>query len=207
MMDKKYKNLFITTIILVCIVGIISVVGLWFVSMIGEIDWPLKISTITAILSATGGIISAILITANFIHSKYIYIEAQRPSLLIQIENFEGRDNNGNIIEKYAIIHYINISNYPFNNLKINVSVHCNNKIIKLDDVFKNKIILLGRDARQYKFDIRNELKKKGIEINDLLKQGNLILDMSYDYEFNNEKSNETVVQKYIYINEIWSIY
>lgn len=203
-MNKKFNKLYTISNILIFIVAMIAVLSLIFISNINEIEWTIKITALTSVLSATGGIISAILITSNFIHTKYVSIEAQRPSLIIQvINNF--------IIDKGLTfndvqIMYRNITNYPFNNLKINVSIRCGDKDILLKKVFPNKIILLGQDSRSYRFIIAKELEKEGVNILDLMQRGDIILKISYDYEFNNEIVENNNIQNYIYINHAWTL-
>lgn len=167
-------------IILSCLIGLYI-----FSDRVSLTDYE-KLQNLLTLIIATAGIVSVIVVLYSYIQTNLAFISSQRPSLLVQVQNLHVKDpSNPNESNPKTHIHYTNITNNSFFDLTFHIKVNTDYKSVNLSDLFREKMNMPGKDARQRNFDTIHELNAKGFDIVHEAQQGNLIkLEIAYSHTF-----------------------
>ena len=158
------------------------------------------IDALVAVFASLGALISATFVIYSYLQTNKAFVEAQRPHLLIQVVK---DPKTGEIL-----ILYRNITNNRFNDLTISLTVTAINLKFDLSYLFRKKMVMIGQDNRHRIFSPIEELKKHGLDLQEVASGGNeILLSVNYAYTFNSE-TDFVQAQKYKWDtkNEAWEI-
>lgn len=143
-----------------------------------------------AIVACLGAFVSATFVIFSYLQTNRAFVEAQRPHLLVQIENLKAKENDtSESLIPMSRIHYRNIANNRFTDLTIILLVTAINRTFSLSELFREEMTMIGLDARQRTFNPITELRSRGLELQDVASQGNeVILTVDYKYTFNDKQ-------------------
>ena len=174
-----------------------------------EITDSERINTQIAIVSCLGAFVSATFVIFSYLQTNRAFVESQRPHLLLFIENLKVKENNASErLIPMSRIHYRNITNNRFTDLTISLTVTAVSRIFDLSDLFRKKMTMIGQDSRQRTFNPVEELRSRGLGLQNVAGQGNeVILIVNYTYTFNG-KLDDVEAQRYRWDaqREEWSI-
>lgn len=146
---------------------------------------------ITALISAT-------IVIASYIHTNNVFVLSQKPHLLIKVISDSYKE---------TCINYINTSPNPFYDLTICIFIYIDRKKINLSDLFHKKMYMASQDNRIRRFNFINELKERGIKVDNFQMKKKIKLTIFYSYTFNNRKELVQVQEyKYNLQNSVWEI-
>ncbi|MDN3520181.1 hypothetical protein [Halomonas ramblicola] len=158
-----------------------------------DLDDADLVSSIIAIAASVGALVSATFVIFSYLQTNRAFIEAQRPQLLILLDNKYEHETNLPV----SFIHYHNITQNKFDDLKIIVEVTINGEKHSLDHLFRSSMTMIGQDRRQRKFKPYDELANVGVDMPAQESLGNKIeLDITYEYIFY-RKLDRVHAQKY----------
>ena len=148
------------------------------------------VSSIISILACLGAFVSATFLVYSYVQTYKTFVENRRPQLLVWVKNLKAKNsNNPNTLIPLTRIHYRNITANKFFDLTIAVTVKAENRTIDLSDLFRANMTMIGLDTRKRTFNQNQMLKKQGMDIEKIAKEGNeVILNISYSYTFNKIK-------------------
>lgn len=156
------------------------------------------VSAQIAVTACLGALLSTTFIVFSYMATNKAYVEAQRPHLLVQVENLKvTRDDSPDRPVPYTRIHYRNITCNRFRDLTLIVTVTANNRKFVLNDLFRSEMTMIGLDSRQRNFYPVEELKTRGLELQQVAAHGSEVrLTISYTYTFNG-KADHVDAQTY----------
>jgi len=168
---------------------------LWSPSSL-EIEAVDLVNAQISVAACLGALVSATFVVFSHVATNKAYVEAQRPHLLIQVENLKINDSSDRIVP-YTRLHYRNITTNRFKDLTLIVTVTASNRKFVLSDLFRSEMTMIGLDSRQRNFDPVAELRSRGLELQQIAAQGiEVRLDIGYTYTFNG-KSDHVDAQTY----------
>lgn len=160
-----------------------------------------KISNIIQLWTAIATAISILYLVPTFVVTIHSFLESKRPFLLIQARDGKMKGTNNHA----TFIHQVNNSNNPFTDLTIQLRVKSQTSEVNLDHLFTPKMYFCNGDIRDLSFDTRAELTKKGFDLDAMILNGDVTLEISYEYTFHN-RSEKVKVQRYKWDSNKWRI-
>ena len=137
----------------------------------------------------------------------FTFANNSKPNLIIKVISQTKINKNNNSEEKMAIIHYINSSNNPFEDLSIQVRVFEGLKEFNFDYLFSKKMYMAQGDSRERVFCLKCELDKKKISWDTFGTVKPVTLKINYSFSYFNFR-NSIAIQEYIFNKntETWDI-
>ena len=167
------------------------------------------VSAQIAVAACLGAFVSTTFVVFSYMATNKAYVEAQRPHLLVQVENLKvTKDDSPDRLFPYTRIHYRNVTTNRFKDLTLIVTVTAKNRKFLLGDLFRREMTMIGLDFRQRNFDPVEELRSRGLELQQVAAQGSEVrLNIGYTYTFNG-KADHVDAQTYRWDarHEEWSI-
>ncbi|MEQ7870650.1 hypothetical protein V6R97_08355 [Chromohalobacter salexigens] len=158
-----------------------------------DLDDAELVSSIVAIAASVGALVSATFVIFSYLQTNRAFIEAQRPQLLILLENKYESETNLPV----SFIHYNNITHNKFDDLTIVVEVTIDGTKYSLGHLFRSGMTMIGQDSRQRSFKPCDELANVGLDMPAYESLGSKIeLDITYEYTFY-RKLDRVHAQKY----------
>ncbi len=182
----------------ISIAFVLVLIGLIVSGFISSSDLELK-DRITATIQTWACIAASI--SASFVIHSYIltnrtFVDSRRPALLLQIVEGQPRTR----------VHYENRSGNPFRDLTIKMSLKAGPVSIDLGDLFSSKMYMAPWDTRDRRFETRQELAKRGFDLDAAVAANTeIVLSLEYQYTFNG-KVESIKTQDYVWDNVQWSI-
>lgn len=197
-MIKVIRIFFILFLVIACLGIIAFVVYLMFYVKYKPFSIELALSGLQFLISLST-LISLAVVIHNADITNRTFILTQKPSLLLQVIDEKIKDQNSNDLIHMTKIHYENNSSNPFYDLTIMTKVYTPDLTVDLSNLFKPKMYMASKDARDWRFNTAAELIKRGFDLSAAIKAGKKIkLSLEYTYSFLNKI--ETIhIQEYIW--------
>jgi len=158
-----------------------------------DLDDAELVSSIVAIAASIGALVSATFVIFSYLQTNRAFIEAQRPQLLILVDN--KYENGTNL--PVSFIHYQNITHNKFDDLTIRLEFTVDGTKYSLDHLFRSDMTMIGQDRRQRNFKTYDELANVGVDMPTHESLGSRMeLDITYEYTFD-RKLDRVHAQKY----------
>ncbi|MCX6717232.1 MAG: hypothetical protein NTU76_00965 [Candidatus Taylorbacteria bacterium] len=141
---------------------------------------------------AYSAVISAIIVVSSYIKTNEAFILGKKPALLVQIVSRKIPDKD----YQETVIHYENITINSFEDLTFELEVSTKNKCVNLDNLFREKMNMPGKDSRERIFDPVEELKNKSFDLLKEAQNNNITLSVNYKFTFLG-KEEVVLAQKY----------
>lgn len=167
-----------------------------YISSLSDLSLHNRIGTIIQTWACVAASISASFVIHSYVLTNRSFIDSRRPALLLQVVGGFPTTQ----------VHYENRSVNPFRDLTIKMKLNANGTIIDLSDLFSSKMYVAPWDARDRRFDTKQEFFKHGINIDAAtIANERIILSLEYEYMFNG-RIEIVKVQSYALGNNGWSI-
>ncbi len=165
------KILLTTITILLLAIG----VGMTFYIKSGNLTSSEKIGHWISLWGLVAAFISATFVISSYWQTNKAFVESQKPTLLIGV--IAGNPTTE--------IHYVNITGNAFEDLTISMNIKIKERVIKLNNLFKENMYMAARDSHIYPFNTKDILSKHGIDLEKEFGENNdIILDVSYSFTF-----------------------
>lgn len=158
------------------------------------------VSNLLQLWLAVAALISVMFVVSSYIQTNQAFAVAQEPHLLMQVHNTTQIPNEKAPPEQgihWTGIAYQNITDNPFQDLVIKLSVTDGVRNTNLDDLFLGPMFMAGRDSRTRSFTTVDHLQAHGLDLRAALeKHREVILSVGYRFSFLG-KTQEIQAQEY----------
>ncbi|CAV25322.1 hypothetical protein [Vibrio atlanticus] len=158
------------------------------------------------IITALGGLISAVFVVYGYFVNLSVFKESQKPKLLLQVHN-ERRNliGTGENVHQ-TVLHYANLSQNECRGLTLCLSLVGEGENIEIPRLFNPKMNVGPNDSRTRDFPTLIYLRENGIPEAVIRNLGKYKLRASYSYSIMNEKVKSHYDYAWDHGNEWWSI-
>lgn len=192
-------------IIISTILALIAFIGIFLVSK-QTFDLVNRITIVVYIVTALGGLVSAVFIIYGYFVNLEVFKESQKPKILLQVVN-----QRANLMETgenvhITVVHYMNLSSNECRGLSLKLSLIKDNEIIEIPRLFQKEINIGPNDRRTRDFPTLVYLKNNGIpnSVADNLEKYRL--RAAYSYSIMGEKINSYYDYEWDKSNQQWGI-
>lgn len=176
-------------IIISTILAVIAFIGVFLVSK-QTFDLANRITIVVYIVTALGGLVSAVFVIYGYFVNLEVFKESQKPKILLQVVNQRANLTGTGENVHMTVVHYVNSSSNECRGLSLELSLIKDNEIIEIPRLFPKEMNMGPHDGRTRDFPTLVYLKNNGIPnavVDNLEKYR---LRASYSYSIMGEKIN-----------------
>ena len=182
------------------VAAVLTAAGIITILCINQLSAAERVTNIILALTCFGVLASFFYLINNYNIMRSSYLKSLQPALLIQVVTPKVANASGSQQSspqpRRTIIKYRNPTNNAFEDLTIYCKVCLGNECVNYDYLFSTNMYMGPYDDRNRRFDIENDLLKKGHNINQLASSGTEVrLVLSFQYSFLEQTITQEVQQ------------
>jgi hypothetical protein len=165
-----------------------------------------KTTIVVYIVTALGGLVSAVFVVYGYFVNLSVFKESQKPKLLLQVHNDRRilEETSENVHQ--TVFHYANLSQNECRGLNLEMSLVGDSEVIKIPRIFSDNMNMGPNDSRTRDFPTLVYFRESGIPEAVIKNLEKYKLRASYSYTLMGEKVSSYYDYAWNPKKEWWSI-
>ncbi|MBA2780660.1 hypothetical protein [Billgrantia kenyensis] len=174
-------------IILSAILFVVATMAIFWVAS-QSFDAADKTTIIVYIVTALGGLVSAVFVVYGYFVNLSVFKESQKPKLLLQVHNDRRTLEGTSVNVHQTVLQYANLSQNECRGLNLELSLVSDSEVIRIPSLFSNSMNIGPNDSRTRDFPTLVYFRENGIPAAVIKNLEKYKLRAGYSYAIMGEK-------------------